>query len=132
MENKVHFKLHKVKKQWVTIAVSGLALGASLIGVSVSADEQAANQVTSASTPESVSQDPDLVVTETTVATTKADQVATNSATDTTAKPATPKYVDGQKELPNTGTEANASLAALGLLGALGGFGLLARKKKED
>ena len=53
-------------------------------------------------------------------------------ATDTAAKPATPKYVDGQKELPNTGTEANASLAALGLLGALGGFGLLARKKKED
>ena len=53
-------------------------------------------------------------------------------ATDTAAKPATPKYVDGQKELPNTGTEANASLAALGLLGALGGFGLLSRKKKED
>ena len=46
--------------------------------------------------------------------------------------PATPKYVDGQKELPNTGTEANASLAALGLLGVLGGFGFLARKKKED
>ena len=46
--------------------------------------------------------------------------------------PATPKYVDGQKELPNTGTEANASLAALGLLGVLGGFGLLARKKKEE
>ncbi|WP_160109912.1 LPXTG cell wall anchor domain-containing protein, partial [Streptococcus sp. 596553] len=46
--------------------------------------------------------------------------------------PATPKYVDGKKELPNTGTEANASLAALGLLGALSGFGLLARKKKED
>lgn len=44
----------------------------------------------------------------------------------------TPKYVDGQKELPNTGTEANASLAALGLLGTLGGFGLLARKKKEN
>lgn len=86
MENKVHFKLHKVKKQWVTIAVSGLALGASLIGVGVSADEQAANQVTSSSTPESVSQDPDLVVTETTIATTKADQVATNNATDTTEK----------------------------------------------
>ncbi len=52
--------------------------------------------------------------------------------TDTVAKPVTPKYVDGQKELPNTGTEANASLAALGLLGALSGFGLLSRKKKED
>ena len=53
-------------------------------------------------------------------------------ATDTTAKPATPKYVEGQKELPNTGTEAHAGLAALGLLGALSGFGLLSRKKKED
>ena len=53
-------------------------------------------------------------------------------ATDSATQPATPKYVDGQKELPNTGTEANASLAAIGLLGALSGFGLLARKKKED
>ncbi|WP_173253678.1 Rib/alpha-like domain-containing protein [Streptococcus sp. 5346] len=53
-------------------------------------------------------------------------------ATDSATQPATPKYVDGQKELPNTGTEASASLAALGLLGALSGFGLLARKKKED
>ena len=53
-------------------------------------------------------------------------------AIDSATQPTTPKYVDGQKELPNTGTEANASLAALGLLGALGGFGLLARKKKED
>ena len=53
-------------------------------------------------------------------------------ATNTTAKPATPKYVEGQKELPNTGTEDHASLAALGLLGVLSGFGLVARKKKED
>ena len=53
-------------------------------------------------------------------------------AIDSATQPSTPKYVDGQKELPNTGTEANASLAALGLLGVLGGFGLLARKKKED
>ncbi|QBZ13892.1 LPXTG cell wall anchor domain protein [Streptococcus mitis] len=56
----------------------------------------------------------------------------TSVATDSATQTATPKYVDGQKELPNTGTEANASLAALGLLGALGGFGLLTRKKKED
>ena len=53
-------------------------------------------------------------------------------ATDTTAKPETPKYVEGQKELPNTGTEDHANLAALGLLGVLSGFGLVARKKKED
>ena len=49
-----------------------------------------------------------------------------------TAEPATPQYMDGQRELPNTGTEAHSSLAALGLLGALSGFGLIARKKRED
>ena len=38
----------------------------------------------------------------------------------------------GQAELPNTGTEDNARLAALGLFGVLSGFGFLARKKKED
>ena len=48
------------------------------------------------------------------------------------AEPATPQYMDGQRELPNTGTEANSSLAALGLLGVLSGFGLIARKKRED
>ena len=40
--------------------------------------------------------------------------------------------IKGQAELPNTGTEADSSLAALGLLGVLSGFGLVARKKKED
>ena len=49
-----------------------------------------------------------------------------------TPTPDTPKYVDGQRELPNTGTEDHASLAALGLLGVLSGFGLIARKKRED
>ena len=49
-----------------------------------------------------------------------------------TSEPATPQYMDGQRELPNTGTEANSSLAALGLLGVLSGFGLIARKKRKD
>ena len=41
MEKKVHFKLHKVKKHWVTIAVTGLALGLSFTGLSyASAEEQ--------------------------------------------------------------------------------------------
>ena len=44
---------------------------------------------------------------------------------ETVAKTTTP-------QLPNTGTEDHASLAALGLLGVLSGFGLMARKKKED
>ena len=41
MEKKVHFKLHKVKKHWVTIAVTGLALGLSFAGLNyASAEEQ--------------------------------------------------------------------------------------------
>ena len=42
------------------------------------------------------------------------------------------KEAEAKRELPNTGTEDNARLAALGLLGVLSGFGLVARKKKED
>ena len=48
------------------------------------------------------------------------------------ASDSTPAKKEEAKELPNTGTEAHAGLAALGLLGALSGFGLLSRKKKED
>ena len=54
------------------------------------------------------------------------------SSTDSKPVAVETAEANDKKELPNTGTEANASLAALGLLGALGGFGLLARKKKED
>ena len=34
MENKVRYKLHKVKKQWVTLAVASVAL-ATIVGASV-------------------------------------------------------------------------------------------------
>ena len=53
----------------------------------------------------------------------------------TPAQPVQPTAVEeaeAKRELPNTGTEDNARLAALGLLGVLSGFGLVARKKKED
>ena len=46
--------------------------------------------------------------------------------------PAASSEAKGQAELPNTGTEDNARLAALGLFGVLSGFGIVARKKKED
>ena len=46
---------------------------------------------------------------------------------DTTAK-----SNDSQNVLPNTGTESNATLASLGLLGILSGLGLALGKKKED
>ena len=56
-----------------------------------------------------------------------ADQVDTKTTVDNRAK-----SNDSQNVLPNTGTESNAALASLGLLGLLSGFGLVARKKKED
>ncbi|WP_049538175.1 endo-beta-N-acetylglucosaminidase [Streptococcus pseudopneumoniae] len=42
------------------------------------------------------------------------------------------KVEKATNQLPNTGVETDASLVALGLLGAMSGYGLLARKKKED
>ena len=56
-----------------------------------------------------------------------ADQVDTKTTVDNGAK-----SNDSQKVLPNTGTESNATLASLGLLGILGGLGLALGKKKED
>ena len=42
------------------------------------------------------------------------------------------KSKDSQNVLPNTGTESNATLAFLGLLGMLSGIGFVFGKKKED
>ena len=56
-----------------------------------------------------------------------ADQVDTKTTNDNGAK-----SNDSQNVLPNTGTESNATLASLGLLGILSGFGLALGKKKED
>ena len=63
------------------------------------------------------------------------EQPAQPEVSTSPAQPVQPtevKEVEAKRELPNTGTEDHASLAALGLLGALSGFGLLASKKKED
>ena len=63
------------------------------------------------------------------------EQPAKPEVPATPAQPVQPtavKEAEGKRELPNTGTEDHASLAALGLLGVLSGFGLVAGKKKED
>jgi len=63
------------------------------------------------------------------------EQPAKPQVPATPAQPVQPtaiKEAEGKRELPNTGTEDHASLAALGLLGVLSGFGLVARKEKED
>ena len=54
------------------------------------------------------------------------DQVDTKTTVDNGAK-----SNDSQNVLPNTGTESNATLASLGLLGMLGGLGLAFGKKKK-
>ena len=63
------------------------------------------------------------------------EQPAKPQVPATPAQPVQPtavKEAEAKRELPNTGTEDHANLAALGLLGVLSGFGLVARKKKED
>ena len=60
------------------------------------------------------------------------EQPAKPQVPATPAQPTAVKEAEGKRELPNTGTEDHASLAALGLLGVLSGFGFVARKKKED
>ena len=57
-------------------------------------------------------------------------KVVTPEKPEAPVKPAPAK--ENAPQLPNTGTEDHASLAALGLVGVLSGFGLIARKKKED
>ena len=56
-----------------------------------------------------------------------ADQVDTKTTNDNGTK-----SKDSQNVLPNTGTESNATLASLGLLGMLSGIGFVFGKKKED
>ena len=78
------------------------------------------NSGSSQDTPASTTPIPDAVTPNT-------DQVDTKTTVDNGAK-----SNDSQTVLPNTGTESNATLASLGLLGMLGGLRLAFGKKKED
>ncbi|MCY7082446.1 bacterial Ig-like domain-containing protein [Streptococcus oralis] len=61
---------------------------------------------------------------------TKEEQVSQTRDQALSAAPA--KVEEVSKELPNTGATRDASLVALGLLGVMSGYGLLAGKKRED
>ncbi|KXU05076.1 Cell wall-associated murein hydrolase LytC [Streptococcus oralis] len=61
---------------------------------------------------------------------TKVEQTTSRTDNSTVAEPA--KVEEVGKQLPNTGTEADAGIVALGLLGVMSGYGLLSSKKKED
>ena len=60
MENKVRFKLHKVKKHWITIAASSLAIGASLIGLGQVVADEVKPETTAVNSPENVVSDSNL------------------------------------------------------------------------
>lgn len=130
MGKKVHYKLHKVKKQWVTIAVTSAALasivgGATVANQKVSADET--TQPVASTTAES-----DVVVethevaapaaTATTDATATTNDKAADAATvetpaaattaaDTTTNTATPATTDRAAVANGATTEAPAATA---------------------
>lgn len=101
MENKVRFKLHKVKKHWITFAASSLAIGASLIGLGQVGADEVKPETTAVNSPENVVSDSNLetsailitrtevVPTSTTVEKASSEAVSTDTTpTSTTSQPA--------------------------------------------
>ena len=130
MGKKVHYKLHKVKKQWVTIAVTSAALasivgGATVANQKVSADET--TQPVASTTAESdvvvetheVAAPAATATTDATATTTdKAADTATvetpaaaTTAADTTTNTATPATTDRAAVVNDATTEAPATTA---------------------
>lgn len=110
MDKKVHYKMHKVKKQWVTIAVTGLSVGAvSAVSLGtndgvVQADEHTDANVAipditvdtgTVSNDTATTQDPTAVVATTNdVTTDQAAPVATFALTTDTTNTAATNAVD--------------------------------------
>ena len=127
MGKKVHYKLHKVKKQWVTIAVTSAALasivgGATLANQKVSADETTEPVATTTAESDVVVETHEVATPAattttdvTTVTNDKAadkDTVATPApATATTANTAAPAVTD-RAAVANGATETPANAAA--------------------
>ena len=114
MENKVRYKLHKVKKQWVTLAVASAALativGASVTTTSLVSAEEINNSNASPSTT-TVEENTNPVVEKEVSATTEVASAATatttNNAAVTADKPAETTVQ------PNSGTTTSDRAAAV-------------------
>ena len=99
MENKVRFKLHKVKKHWITIAASSLAIGASLIGLGQVGADEVEPETTAVNSPENVVSDSNLetsasLITRTEVA--PASTAVENPSSDTVSTDTTSTNVASQ------------------------------------
>ena len=77
MENKVRFKLHKVKKHWITIAASSLTIGASLIGLGQVGADEVKPETTAVNSPENVVSDSNLETSASLITRTEVDPAST-------------------------------------------------------
>ena len=128
MGKKVHYKLHKVKKQWVTIAVTSAALASIVGGAAVTNQKVSADETTKpvpSTTAESDVETLDVATpaatatTDVTAATNDkaatTDTVATpapaTATTDTTANTAVPATTDRAAVVNDATTEAPATTA---------------------
>lgn len=130
MGKKVHYKLHKVKKQWVTIAVTSAALasivgGATVANQKVSADETTEPVATTTAESDVVVETHEVatpVATATTDVTTVTNDKAADAATvetpaaattaaDTTTNTATPATTDRAAVANGATTETPAATA---------------------
>ena len=125
MDKKVHYKMHKVKKQWVTIAVTGLSVGAvSAVSLGtndgvVQADEHTDANVAipditvdtgTVSNDTATTQDPTAVIATTNdVTTDQAAPVATFALTTDTTNTAATNAVDPTTPAATTDRAANTA-----------------------
>ncbi len=100
MEKKVHFKLHKVKKHWVTIAVTGLTLGLSFAGLNYASAEEQPTPVNEATVEAIIKEG--------------AIDVETPATSETTAKPAENTLASASSEAATVSEAlaANSELAS--------------------
>ena len=117
MGKKVHYKLHKVKKQWVTIAVTSAALasivgGATVANQKVSADET--TQPVASTTAESdVVVETHEVAAPAATATTDATATTTDKAADTATVETPATVTTAADTSANTATPATTDRAAV-------------------
>ncbi len=120
MENKIHYKLHKVKKQWVTIAVASVALATVLGGLSVttssvSADETQDKTVTQSNsgTTASLVTSPEATKEADKRTNTKEADVLTPAKETNAVETATTTNTQATAEAATTATTADVAVAAV-------------------
>ena len=107
MENKIHYKLHKVKKQWVTIAVASVALATVVGGLSVTTSSVSADE-----TQDKIVTQPNLDTTADLVTSTEATKEVDKRTNTKEADVLTPaKETNAVETATTTNTQATAEAA---------------------